>query len=56
MRYARDRGSPVPQVHDVAGSDLSLERVDGRVIIDDLVRRPEAMGPHCCISTSTRRT
>jgi tRNA A-37 threonylcarbamoyl transferase component Bud32 len=40
MRYVRDRGYPAPQVVDVSGRDLTLERVDGPTMLADLRRRP----------------
>jgi aminoglycoside phosphotransferase (APT) family kinase protein len=40
MRYARERGYPVPRVFDVSGPDLTLERVAGRTMLADLRRRP----------------
>lgn len=46
MRYARDRGYPVPCVYDVSGPDLVLERVDGPTMLADLRRRPWRMRTH----------
>lgn len=40
MRYARERGYPVPRVFDVSGPDLTLERIDGSTMLADLRRRP----------------
>jgi aminoglycoside phosphotransferase (APT) family kinase protein len=40
MRYARERGYPVPRVFDVSGPDLTLERVAGPTMLADLQRRP----------------
>jgi aminoglycoside phosphotransferase (APT) family kinase protein len=46
MRYVRDRGYPVPLVFDLSGSDLTLERIDGRTMLADLRRRPWRMRAH----------
>lgn len=43
MRAARDGGVPVPEVYDVDGADMVLERVIGPVMIDELERRPWAV-------------
>lgn len=40
MRYARDRGFPVPEVREANGTDLVIERLDGRTVLDDMSRRP----------------
>lgn len=40
MRLAADHGFPVPTVHDVDGSDMLLDRVDGIDMLTDLGRRP----------------
>ncbi|WP_040338792.1 phosphotransferase [Candidatus Blastococcus massiliensis] len=40
MAYARSHGVPVPEVFDVDGPDLVLERADGPTMADALVRRP----------------
>ena len=46
MRYARDLGYPVPRVVDVSGPDLTLERIDGPTMLDDLRRRPWGFPTH----------
>lgn len=46
MAYARSRGLPVPEVHDVAGPDLVMARVVGPTMADALVRRPWSMAGH----------
>ncbi len=43
MAYARSAGLPVPQVFDVDGPDLVLERVEGPTMAAALVRRPWTM-------------
>jgi aminoglycoside phosphotransferase (APT) family kinase protein len=40
MRHLAARGFPVPAVHDVAGPDLIMERLDGRDMLADLGKRP----------------
>ncbi len=40
MAYARASGLPVPEVYDVDGPDLVLERVDGPTMTAALVSRP----------------
>jgi tRNA A-37 threonylcarbamoyl transferase component Bud32 len=46
MRYVRERGYPVPQVIDVNGPDLTLERIDGSTMLADLRRRPWRFRSH----------
>ena len=46
MRYVRERGYPAPRVIDVSGPDLTLERIDGRTMLDDLRRRPWRFRTH----------
>ena len=40
MRLARAGGVPVPEVHDVDGRDMVLERVDGPTMLTALTSRP----------------
>jgi aminoglycoside phosphotransferase (APT) family kinase protein len=40
MGYLAQAGYPVPAVYDAAGSDLVMERLDGRDMLADLARRP----------------
>lgn len=40
MRYLDQAGFPVPKVYDADGSDLVMERLDGRDMLIDLSRRP----------------
>jgi aminoglycoside phosphotransferase (APT) family kinase protein len=40
MRHLDDAGFPVPKVYDADGSDLVMERLDGRDMLVDLGRRP----------------
>ena len=40
MQHVRAHGFPVPEVVEVAGRDLVMERVDGPTMLDDFGRRP----------------
>jgi len=40
MEYVADRGYPVPRVHDVNGTDLVMDRVEGETMIDALAASP----------------
>jgi aminoglycoside phosphotransferase (APT) family kinase protein len=40
MRYLRQAGYPVPEVFDVDGPDLIMERLEGPDMLADLARRP----------------
>jgi aminoglycoside phosphotransferase (APT) family kinase protein len=40
MRYLEEAGFPVPKIYDADGSDLVMERLDGRDMLADLARRP----------------
>jgi aminoglycoside phosphotransferase (APT) family kinase protein len=40
MREARSHGVPVPEVYEVDGADMVLERIDGRSMLDELGARP----------------
>lgn len=44
--HARAHGVPVPEVFEVDGGDLVLERIDGPTMLRDLTRRPYAMARH----------
>jgi aminoglycoside phosphotransferase (APT) family kinase protein len=46
MEHARTQGFPVPQVFDVSGSDIVMERIDGRSMLADLARRPWHLQAH----------
>jgi aminoglycoside phosphotransferase (APT) family kinase protein len=45
MRYAADHGYPVPAVHDVRakGSEIVMQRIDGPLMMDLMVKRPWTM-------------
>ena len=46
MEHARTAGFPVPEVRDVSGPDMTVARVRGRTMTDELGRRPWRMGAH----------
>ena len=46
MALARDHGYPVPEVRDVRGDGLVLERVDGPSMMADCRRRPWRLPEH----------
>jgi len=46
MAHARAHGAPVPEVFDVAGSDIVMERVDGPTMLTVLSRRPWTLRAH----------
>ena len=43
MRHLSAHGYPVPDVHDAAGPDIVMERLDGPTMLDDMSRRPWSM-------------
>ena len=46
MRYLRQVGFPVPAVFDADGTDLVMERLDGRDMLADLASRPWRAARH----------
>lgn len=48
MAYAAAHGYPVPEVHELraGGTELVMERVDGPLMMDAMVKRPWTMGQH----------
>ena len=46
MRYLRQAGYPVPEVFAADGADLVMERLAGRDMLADLIRRPWRAGRH----------
>lgn len=46
MAHARAAGYPVPEVHDVEGPALVMDRVQGPTMLDDLGRRPWLLTRH----------
>jgi tRNA A-37 threonylcarbamoyl transferase component Bud32 len=55
MRYVRERGYPVPQVFDVSGPDLTLERIEGPTMLADLRRRPWRYPTHARVLARLHR-
>jgi aminoglycoside phosphotransferase (APT) family kinase protein len=49
MRYARRHGYPVPDVHEVMGDALVLEKVEGPTMWDAAGRRPAEMEAHAAV-------
>ena len=45
MQHAADHGYPVPKIHEVRanGSEIVMERVDGPVLMDAMLKRPWTM-------------
>jgi aminoglycoside phosphotransferase (APT) family kinase protein len=45
MAYAREHGYPVPDVHEVRanGSEIVMERIDGPIMMDGMLKRPWTM-------------
>ena len=46
MVHARAHGVPVPEVFEVDGCDLVLEKIDGPTMLGDLTRRPVSLRRH----------
>jgi aminoglycoside phosphotransferase (APT) family kinase protein len=46
MRYLREAGYPVPEVFDVDGGDLVMQRLHGRDMLADLASRPWRVAGH----------
>jgi aminoglycoside phosphotransferase (APT) family kinase protein len=46
MVHARAHGVPVPEVFEVNGCDLVLEKIDGPTMLEDLTRRPLSLRRH----------
>jgi Ser/Thr protein kinase RdoA (MazF antagonist) len=46
MQHVHDHGYPVPAVHEVAGRDIVMERVDGPTMLADISRRPWTVARH----------
>ena len=49
MVHARAHGAPVPEVLEVAGSDIVMERADGPTMLDTLGRRPWTLRAHATL-------
>ncbi len=46
MRYVAERGFPVPEVHDVDGPDIVMQRVDGPTMYERLMASPAGVLAH----------
>jgi aminoglycoside phosphotransferase (APT) family kinase protein len=46
MEHARTQGFPVPEVFGACGSDIVMQRIDGRSMLADLARRPWRLRSH----------
>jgi aminoglycoside phosphotransferase (APT) family kinase protein len=46
LAYARAHGVPVPEVFDVRGGDLTLEKIAGPTMLRDVTRHPRTMPQH----------
>src|SRR5437016_2353502 len=46
MRYLSEAGYPVPEVFDVDGGDLVMQRLHGRDMLADLASRPWRVAGH----------
>jgi Phosphotransferase enzyme family len=49
MRHARAHGYPVPQVLEVGADALTLERIDGPTMLQDVFRRPWRLRPYASL-------
>ena len=43
MRWVREHGVPAPEVFDVDGNDIVMERIDGRSLLDGLATKPHRL-------------
>jgi aminoglycoside phosphotransferase (APT) family kinase protein len=55
MEHARGHGFPVPEVFDVDGREIVMERIDGRSMLADLTRRPWHLRPHARLLAQLHR-
>lgn len=55
MAYARSAGLPVPEVFDVRGADLVMERVVGPTMTAALARRPWTLAAHARVLAGLHR-
>ena len=49
MRWVRSHGYPAPEVFDVSGSDMVMERIDGPTLLEVLSSRPWKIGSHASL-------
>ena len=54
-RLAASAGVPVPRVHQVAGRDLIMDRVDGPRMLEDLATHPEHLDRHAATLADLHR-
>jgi aminoglycoside phosphotransferase (APT) family kinase protein len=55
MKHAHAHGFPVPQVFDACGSDIVMERIEGRSVLADLMRFPWRLRSHARLLVSLHR-
>ena len=55
MEHAREAGVPVPEVFDVSGSEIVMERVTGPTMLAALARRPWTAGAQARLLASLHR-
>lgn len=55
MRWVRDQGYPAPEVFDVSGSDMVMERLDGRSLLELLPAQPWRIGSHAALLADLHR-
>jgi serine/threonine protein kinase len=49
IEYARNHGYPVPEIYDVraGGTEIVMERIDGPMLMDVMMRKPGSFGRYC---------
>jgi aminoglycoside phosphotransferase (APT) family kinase protein len=55
MRWVRDHGYPVPEVFDVSGSDMVMERLDGRSLLEVMPSQPWKIGSFASLLADLHR-
>jgi aminoglycoside phosphotransferase (APT) family kinase protein len=55
MRHAGEHGFPVPEVFEVAGPDMVMERLDGPNLLEDVARRPWRLRSHARLLADLHR-
>jgi aminoglycoside phosphotransferase (APT) family kinase protein len=55
ISWAREHGVPVPEVFDVAGPGIVMEKVDGPTMLADLARRPWRLFRHAAALATMHR-
>lgn len=46
MQHVREHGYPAPEVVEISGRDIVMERIDGTTMLDDFARHPWRLGRH----------